>query len=46
MSFLLISLYPMATILLVGYLWSLAAGGAAPGSGKYVIWSRGFPRNE
>ena len=46
MSFLLISLYPMATILLVGYLWSLAAGGAAPGSGKYVIWSRWFPRNE
>ncbi len=42
----MVSLYPMATILLVVYLWSLASGGAAPGSGRYVIWSRRFPRNE
>lgn len=40
LSFLLVGLYPMLAIVIVGYLWSLATGGARSGSDQYVIWSR------
>ncbi len=40
MSFLMIGIYPMATILIVGFLWSLATGAPPASSKKYVIWSR------
>ena len=39
----MVSLYPMATILLVVYLRSLVSGGALPRKRRDVIWSRRFP---
>ena len=40
MSFLMIGVYPLLTIFLVSYVWSLATGGSPAASAKYVIWSR------
>ncbi|MBQ8754573.1 MAG: sodium/solute symporter [Lentisphaeria bacterium] len=40
MSFMVINWYPMATILIVGYLVSIFTGSAKAGAEKYVIWSR------
>ncbi|PWM79164.1 MAG: hypothetical protein DBX90_09300 [Lentisphaerae bacterium] len=46
MSFLWISILPMAVILAVGYLWSLATNCPRTGSARYVIWSRWNRRAE
>lgn len=40
MSFLMIGIYPMLTILTVGWFWSIFTGGSPAASAKYVIWSR------
>lgn len=46
MSFMVICWYPMATVLIVGYLVSIFTGSSDESTRKYVIWSRWAKKNQ